>query len=342
MGRVSERAGAWPPVPSLPSPAGGSAHGAATFFVAPERTPPASVRDGRVRSVSPVVMASTPVSQSVREYARGVGGGLLFSLPLFYTMETWAIGASASPLRLLAFLVGTLGLLVAYNRVAGIRGGHTWREDVLESVEELGLGLLVAVGLLALLGRLPPDPFSFEALGLVAVEGMVAAIGVSVGTAQLGQSPDGDAESDGDAGEADPRDAADDDTGIGLELILALCGAVLVASNVAPTEEVLLIGSEMTPWALVGLVGVSLAAGGALLYFSTFRGSGRLAGGALGPWRGTVVTYAVALLASAAMLWVFGQFGASGWAAMPRLVAVLGFPAMLGAAAGRLLLLSDS
>lgn len=277
-------------------------------------------------------MPSRPVSASVREYARGVGGGLLFSLPLFYTMEVWAVGLAASPARLLAFVAGTLALLVGYNHVAGIRDEHTLATDLLESVEEIGLGLLVAAGLLALLGRLPDDVLSFETLGLVTVQGLLAAVGVSVGTAQLGESP-------GDDGSGDESAGDDRDGGLGRELVVALCGAVLVAANVAPTEEVRLLAVEMTPPALLGLVAVSLAVGAGLLYHSAFRGTARIAALGVGPLRGTVVTYGVAVVASAALLWAFGQV--DDLATLPRLMAVLALPAMIGASAGRLLLLSD-
>ena len=274
-----------------------------------------------------------PVAKSLQEYARGVGGGLLFSLPLFYTMEMWAIGLGASPLRLAAVVGGTFALLVAYNRFAGIHGDHRALDDLLESVEEMGLGLLVAAGLLALLGRFPDTPFSSDALGILTLEGMTAAIGVSVGTAQLGQSPDKE------EGESD--DEADDETeprSLGGEITVALCGAVLVASNVAPTEEVLLLGTEAGLGRLAGIVALSVVVGGGLLYFSAFRGAKRIGASSVGPVRGTVVTYAVALVASAAMLWVFGQIQAAGVAASLGPLVVLSFPAMLGASAGRLLL----
>ncbi len=42
-----------------------------------------------------------PVSNSLREYARGMAGGLMFSLPLLYTMEVWWTGFVAEPMRLL-------------------------------------------------------------------------------------------------------------------------------------------------------------------------------------------------------------------------------------------------
>lgn len=274
--------------------------------------------------------ATRPVRKSLQEYARGVGGGLLFSLPLFYTMEMWAIGAGASPLRLAAFVVGTFALLIAYNRYAGIHGSHRALDDVLESVEELGLGLLVAAGLLAVLGRFPEPLLSADALGILTLEGMVAAIGVSVGTAQLGQSPDGD------SGGGTETSSAREPRSIGGEVTVALCGAFLIASNVAPTEEVLLLGSEAGAGRLVAIVVLSVAVGGGLLYVSAFRGSRRFAGSSMGPVRGTILTYAVAVAASAAMLAVFGQAGGGGAVLGP--LVVLSFPAMLGASAGRLLL----
>ncbi len=289
-------------------------------------------------------MPSRPASASVREYARGIGGGLLFSLPLFYTMEVWAVGLAASPARLLALVAGTLALLVGYNSVAGIRDEHTLGTDLLESVEELGLGLLLAAGLMALLGRLPADVLSFEALGLVTVQGLLAAVGVSVGTAQLGESPgDDEADDETEKESAEPDDASADGApergGRSRELVVALCGAVLVAANVAPTEEVQVLAYEMTAPALLGLVAVSLVVGAGLLYFSAFRGTQRVAALGVGPLRGTVVTYGVAVAASAVLLWAFGQ--ADSLATLPRLVAVLGLPSMIGASAGRLLLLSD-
>jgi len=52
------------------------------------------------------------VSQSLREYARGVAGGLLFSLPLLYTMEVWWAGFVAHPWRLALYVAGTFLLLL--------------------------------------------------------------------------------------------------------------------------------------------------------------------------------------------------------------------------------------
>ena len=288
-----------------------------------------------------------PVAESLQEYARGVGGGLLFSLPLFYTMEMWEIGMTASPGRLAALVGGTFALLVAYNRVAGIHGTHRLRDDLLESVEEMGLGLAVAAVLLAILGRFPAGGLSPDALGVLTVQAMVAAVGVSVGTAQLGESPDDNEAEDEPGSEAAGSEAPGDEAAgetraaprtVGGEVIIALCGAVLVASNVSPTEEIVLLGTELSAAHLAALVALSLGVGGGLLYVSAFRGSDRFARAGLGPLRGTVVTYAVALVAAAALLWVFGHVEAATVAGGLGPLVVLSFPAMLGASAGRLLL----
>ena len=47
--------------------------------------------------------------------------------------------------------------------------------------------------------------------------------------------------------------------GFGGQLVVALCGAVLFASNVAPTEEIVMMAVEISAWRLLGLAGLSLA-----------------------------------------------------------------------------------
>src|SRR5688572_32416900 len=99
----------------------------------------------------PLIMR--PVSKSLQEYARGVAGGLLFSLPLLYTMEVWWAGFTAHPFRLAAYVAATFALLLGYNYFVGLRRDSCFSEVVIDSVEEMGLGLAVALLILWLLGR---------------------------------------------------------------------------------------------------------------------------------------------------------------------------------------------
>jgi len=268
------------------------------------------------------------VSESLREYGRGVAGGLIFSLPLLYTMEVWWTGFVASPARLLTCVGATYVLLFGYNHYAGLRRDASWWEVAIDSVEEMGLGLLLAGLVLWLLGRVTTEQPAAEVLGVVVLEAMTVAIGVSVGTAQLGASDDK---------EEKPGEEA---TTFGGQLVVAFCGAVLFAANVAPTEEILMIAAEISAARAVGLALLSMAFGGGVLYFTEFRGARRHAPaeGHLAVFAGTVVTYAVALAASALILWFFGRFdGASALVCLMQTV-VLGVADALGASAGRLLL----
>lgn len=266
-------------------------------------------------------------AESLREYGRGVAGGLLFSLPLLYTQEVWEAGVALSPQRQLAYLAGTSVLLLGYNRYSGLHPDSSFTEVVIDSVEELGIGLVLSLGILLALGRIEPGQQIDEILGRIVVEALTIAIGVSIGTAQLG----GDEEAD---------EAESEGAGFGGHLALATCGAVLFAANVAPTEEILIMGTQLSPVHLIGLAVLSMVLGGLILYFSDFRGSpGRdRSAGRPEALRGIVVTYAISLVSSGLILWLFGRFGDAGLPVVVGQTVTLGVAASLGASAGKLLL----
>jgi putative integral membrane protein (TIGR02587 family) len=270
-----------------------------------------------------------PLGESVREYGRGIAGGLLFSLPLLYTMEVWEAGVLLSPARQLAALGLTFGILLGYNRYAGLRPERSWREIVIEAVEELGLGLLLAAIVLALLDRITAGQHPAEIVGRTVMEGIGVAIGVSVGTAQLGSRS-----------EEDTQRSATREIGFAGQLVVAFCGAVLLAANMAPTEEILQLAAESPAWKLVGIATLSMVLGAFVLFFGDFRGSRRWSRadsvGAIA--RGTVITYATALAASAALLWIFGRFDDVPAPIIVGQTVVLGLASTVGASAGRLLL----
>lgn len=274
-------------------------------------------------------------AQSLQEYGRGVAGGLMFSLPLLYTMEVWWASFIISPSRLMAYVVTTFILLLAYNRFAGMRRDATWWECAIDSIEELGLGIALSALVLWLLGRINSDQATSEIVEKIIIEAMTVAIGVSVGTAQLGGG-----EGQDDVG-LEQKSDEDERAGDYLsQVAIALCGAVLFAANVAPTEEVLIIAQESPPYKLLLLAIFSFVLGSYILFFSEFRGAGRFShpDNALTLFRGMISTYAVALFAAGMTLFFFGQFDDQPLRICVAQAVVLGFPATLGASAGRLLL----
>ena len=276
---------------------------------------------------------SPSVVSSLQEYSRGVVGGLLFSLPLLYTMEAWWAGFVVRRLALLCLIMGTFVLLLGYNRYAGIRYDATSREVIIDSIEEMGLGLLIAAVLLWLLGRLTWDMTWHEIASKIVVEAMAVAIGVSIGTAQLGGAK-ADVDTDGEDDTNQP--VSDSYKG---QVVITFCGAVLFAGNVAPTEEIMVIALESPVWKLLILAALSMVLGGVILYYTNFVGAEHaVANDFIEICRDVVIMYAIALVASALMLWFFDRFAELALDMWIAQTVVLAVAAMLGASAGRLLL----
>ncbi len=272
------------------------------------------------------------VAESLQEYGRGVAGGLMFSLPLLYTREVWYAGFIAHPYRLIAYVLATFVLLLGYNRYSGVRRDASMTEVALDSVEEMGIGLLLGALVLFLLGRITTEMPVIELVGIIVVGAMTVAIGVSIGTAQLGA---GGKEDEGLRGTSDKNEIH-----FGGQIVFALCGAVLFAANIAPTEEVFVIAIETSWVKLLGLAIFSLLIAFLILHYSDFKGASEFvrADHPTIILLGTIVTYSVALSSSALILWFFGGFaGVTLFTALAQII-VLGVPATLGASAGRLLL----
>jgi putative integral membrane protein (TIGR02587 family) len=258
--------------------------------------------------------------------ARAFGGALVFALPLLMTMEMWQLGSTMHPLRLALFLLAMFPVLGGLAYYAGFEESFSSLDFLLNACVAWAVAFCAAVIGLGLLAALGPGMAQGEVVGRVALQAVPASIGAMLARGQLGVREE----------EVERRR----DTYAG-ELFLAAVGALFMAFNIAPTEEVVLIAQMMTAWHAVVLVVVSLALMHAFVYAVEFRGQSSVAAG-IAPWseflRLTVVAYALALLICLYVLWTFGR--AEGLA-LPELLmetVVLGFPAALGAAAARLIL----
>ena len=287
---------------------------------------------------------------SLEEYGRGIAGGLLFSLPLLYTMELWWAGFVAHPARLLLYVLSTFVLLLAYNRYAGLREGTSLSEVAIDSIEELGLGLVLSAFILWMLGRINFQTPPLEIMGQIIIEAMIVAIGISVGTAQLGADT-GDSgstqcsnQSADEAQKDEPENQLDEESNFLQQVVIAMCGAILIAANIGPTEEIVLIAVEASPSKLLFIALFSLALSVLILNFSGFRGAKQFVShrGSFGIFCGAMITYAVAITASGAICWFFGRFDGASLEIISAQTIVLAFPATLGASAGRLLLQANS
>jgi putative integral membrane protein (TIGR02587 family) len=276
--------------------------------------------------------AESDVRQSAQDLLRAVGGGLLVGLPLLFTMEMWFHSFLLPSWKIVVLFGISFVVVIGYSAVSGFRRERTRLELLVDSVQTMGIALVVSAVALALLGRIGPEIGLRDAIGKIALEAIPVAFGVSLAGSQLA-SPDDDGQEQGMAGDGD---------GVGTlgRLVVAAGGALLFALNVAPTEEPVLLGVEAAWWLLVLVVVASLAMTFAIVFYADFRGGATLdrGGDPLDhPVSETIAAYAISLLVSLLLLWSFERTEGVSASAIAGQVIMLGVLASFGAAAGRLL-----
>lgn len=270
----------------------------------------------------------------LRGLARACGGAIIFALPLFMTMEMWALGHAMSPYRLALFVALSFPMLVGLSHLVGFEPTVELVQDGVDALVALAAGFVISIAVLVLLHVLGAGSSLREAAGAVGLLAVTGAIGALLAQSQLHASPDQEGR------EQRKRDRRLESS-YPSQLLAMLIGALFLSINVAPTDEVVLLAARMTPWHSIGLVLVSLAIVHGFVYSLEFKGHYHrpegmtLASIAL---RFSVVGYALALLTSLLVLWLFGRTDETSLAFVVSEVVVLGFPAAVGAAAARLIL----
>jgi putative integral membrane protein (TIGR02587 family) len=261
--------------------------------------------------------------------ARAFGGALFFALPLFMTMEMWSLGVVMDRFRMLLLLTTFVPVLVGLTHYAGFESTTGWWEDVRDALVALAVGFVTSAAVLLLVGLVDASARPREAIGMIVLEAVPASIGAALAESILGGQTD--AQDDRRRGRI----------GYWGELFLMAAGAIFFAFNVAPTEEMLMLAVRMSRWHLLAALVVSMLLMHAFVYGVEFHGQEPRPRGAP-VWRiflfFTVVGYALALLISAYVLWLFGRYDGAGVGFMVSTAVVLAFPAALGAAAARLVL----
>ena len=257
--------------------------------------------------------------------ARAFAGAIIFAFPLLMTMEMWWLGFYLDRTRLVLFMLLNLALLVPLSRCIGFEETHNWAEDVLDALTAYGIAIVASAFMLAVLAIITADMAASEILGKIAVQSVPASIGAIVARGQLGGKKEGTDKGGGSYGH---------------EMLLMVVGAIFLAFNVAPTEEMILIAFKMTPWHALFLIFLSILALHAFVYVLDFRGQEELPEGT-GRLTGLVAYsiggYGIALLVSLYVLWTFGRTDGASLAQIAMMVAVLGFPAALGAGSARII-----
>ena len=242
------------------------------------------------------------------------------------TMEMWQLGFHMARLPLALFIIVMIPVLIGLEYYSGFKDATTLLDEVADAATAYGVGLIASVLVLALFNIISlAEPLS-SIIGKVALQAVPASFGAMLANSLFGVQA-----------EAESRHKRE--VGFGGALFLMAVGSLFLAFNVAPTEEMVLIASRMTPWHAVALAVTSLLLIHGFVYAVAFRGAHEAPQGV---WRAslffsrTVPGYAIALLVSAYVLWTFGRYDDNAVTRMVMQAVVLGFPASIGAAAARL------
>ncbi|BAC90093.1 TIGR02587 family membrane protein [Gloeobacter violaceus] len=272
---------------------------------------------------------------------RGTCGGFLFGIPLLYTMEVWWIGAWIGPPRLLVALALTFVVVFLLNRTAGFRSTRDVRvEDALrDSIEAMALGAICTLLMLVLLREITPQTALGEALGKVVFESVPFTIGIALANLLLRTDSD---ESASQAPNQDNQSPGTQDAlnGTLTDLGFTAIGAVFIAFNIAPTDEISMLAAATSPPWLLLIVLASLLISYGIVFEADFadqKKRARQQGLFQQPLSETVFSYLVSLAIAAAMLWFFDRLVFDDpWQVWLSHTLLLGLPATIGGAAGRL------
>ena len=257
--------------------------------------------------------------------ARAFGGAIIFSLPLLMTMEMWHLGNYISELRLALFVVLTIPLLIGLSHYIGFEDTFSLKDDALDAFVAYAVGFVAASVVLLLFAVIESGTPFDKTVGKVAIQAVPGSIGAMLAQSQFGKE----------------RKKKDRREGYGYQLFIMAVGALFLALNVAPTEEIVLIAHQMTDWHTLVLALASLLIMHAFVYSLDFSGTVAVPEGtSLGSLflRFTVGGYAIALMISMYVLWTFGRADGLTLHQLITSVIVLGFPAAVGAAAARLII----
>jgi putative integral membrane protein (TIGR02587 family) len=275
-------------------------------------------------------------SNEIDDLIRGACGGFLFGIPLIYTMEVWWVGSVVKPEKMLLILAITFIIVFLLNRTAGFRTLKDIKpiDAAIDTVKALAIGIICTTFTLILLREITFKIHLRETVGKIIFESVPFTLGVGLANQVL----NGDRYLDSQSKDK-PQDNGELHATIS-DIGATLIGAMVVAFNIAPTDEVPMLAAAVSGSWLLGIIAASLVISYSIVFESGLANQHKRMqqkGLFQRPLSETVMAYLVALLAAAFMLWFFQRLSFDDpWRIWLKKSLILGLPATIGGAAGRL------
>ena len=233
-------------------------------------------------------------------------------------------------------MVLTFAIVFMLNRIAGFREtpDQDWQSDATDSVEAMAIGLLCAGFMLVLLREITLETPLNEAVGKIVYEGVPFTLGVALANQFLSGDENQPENTNSSAANHGHLRATLSDVSS------TLIGAIIIAFNIAPTDEVPMLAAAVSGLWLLGVMGASLVISYAIVFAAGFTNQAKRQqqrGIFQRPSSETIASYLLSLLAAAGMLLFFDKLDSqTPWQTWLSYVIILGLPATIGGAAGRL------
>ena len=266
------------------------------------------------------------------DFIRAFSGAFLFGIPLLLTEEMWSIGTTIGYRKLLLGLLVALGINVLLAYFAGFKRESTFGTSAAQALDAVAVGAIAGAMVLAALGRIRwGDPLG-DVLSKIMIQAVPLSIGASVANSVIPREKDRRGREDGGPPPSPWRAALSD-------LGATAAGAIFVSFAIAPTAEVQLLAGGIDYAHQLALVALTLLVTFAIVFASGFSPQGAGPTGPLQrPLVETTFAYAVSLLIALGALVLFDRITVETRPASALAqVFVLGLPAAVGGAAGRLL-----
>ncbi|AKG20519.1 TIGR02587 family membrane protein [Calothrix sp. 336/3] len=281
------------------------------------------------------------MNNEIKDLIRGACGGFLFGIPLIYTMEVWWIGSLVKPEKIIVALAIDFLVVFLLNRTAGFRTTQNVGviDAAMDSIEAIAIGIVCTTLMLILLREIDGEGSLNETVGKIMFESMPFTLGVALANQVL--SGDRYFQNEEQQQKTSVRSKIKGELHATISDIGAtLIGAMVVAFNIAPTDEVAMLAAAVTsPW-LLAIMAFSLVISYGIVFDSGFANQQKRMeqkGIFQHPLSETVVTYFIAVLTAIFMLWFFQRLSFDDpWTVWLTHGLILGLPATIGGAAGRL------
>jgi putative integral membrane protein (TIGR02587 family) len=277
----------------------------------------------------------------INDLIRGASGGFLFGIPLMYTMEVWWIGTYTDPPLMLAVLAATFIIVFLLNRTDGFRqiNPDSSLKAAMDTVEALAIGIICTTLILLLLNEIAWETPLEEALGKIVFESVPFSLGVALARSLMNGNRDDNEKNAETPGANKTNEQSDRNLAFG-DIGATLVGAIFIAFNVAPTDEITMLAAAVSPPRLLAFIAVSLLISYGIVFvagFTTQEKRRKHQGLFQRPLEETIAAYLVSLVVATVLLWFFHRLDFSDPGTLwLRQAIVLGLPATIGGAAGRI------